>query len=185
MLQIISPKGKLMQIDTAVPVCERLVRFNGRRRLLQERAQNLETANAIALDMTQERSTPFASMSMELVVGNLPAGKAEEILKALLTQGYYDFTAFDYQKAKNISEVTFDQGKSNPYTTEDMVGVMMGGCQLFCSGNPVSMALNAVDVDNPFGSWCNNSVPASEAEDQDVDMWDEDEGLDEEEGLDE
>lgn len=181
MLQIISPKGKLMQIDTAVPVCERLVRFNGRRRLLQERAQKPEIANAIALGMTQERSTPFASMSQELLIGNLFAGKAEEILKALLTQGYYDFTEFTYQKAKNISEVTFDQGKSQPYTTEDMVGIMLGGGQ-FCLGNPVSMPLNAIDIDNYFGWGC---APIPEGEDQDVDMWDEDEGLDEEEGLDE
>lgn len=183
MLHIISPKGKLMQIDTAVLVSERLIHFNGRRRLLQERAQNPKAANALALSITQEKNAPFSNANGELLVGNLPAEKAEEILKSLLSQGYFDFTEFTYQKAKSISEVTFDRGKSDPYTTEDMVGLMMSGVP-FCSGNTVSMAVSAVDIDN---SWCcvgMNSAPEV-TEDQEFDNWDDEDGLEEEEDLDE
>lgn len=180
---VISPKGRFMQITEAVPVCEKLVKFNGKRRLLMERAEKPATATAVALCIAQERNTPFANMSQELLVGNLPAGKTEEILRSLLTQGYFDFTELSpYQEAKDISKISLDQGKSQPYTTEDMPG--SGVLGTFCSNNflgGVPLSVSAINIDNCYGWGC---APVPEAEDQDVDMWDE-EGLEEEEDLDE
>ena len=180
---VLSPKGKLMQITEAVPVCERLLKFNGKRRLLMERAEKPETATAVALRIAQETHTPFANMGNELLVGNLPVGKAEEILKSLLTQGYFDFTELTYQEVKYVSEISFDQGKSQPYTTEDMSGSGMMGT--FCSNNFIGgtpLSFNAMNVDNFFGWGC---APIPEGKDQDSDMPDEDEVLGDEEGLDE
>lgn len=172
---VISPKGRFMQITEAVPVCEKLVKFNGKRRLLMERAEKPETATAIALRIAQETNSPFANVGHELLVGNLQVGKAEEILKSLLTQGYFDFTELSpYQEAKDFSVISFDLGKSQPYTTEDMPGSGMLGT--FCSNNflgGVPLSVSAINIDNCYGWGC---APIPEAEDQDSDMWADEEG---------
>lgn len=182
MTTVLSPKGRLLKIESAVPVCERLVRFNGKRRLLMEKAEKPETATAVAMRIEQVQNQPFINTSQELLVGNLPAGKVEEILKSLLSKGYYDFTDFKYQSAKNASQLVFDRGESQPYATEDIGAFPV--CR-FCTDNftnGFSMPLNAVDLDGCYGGlYPGGDIHAPEA--GDVNIWDED-GLDEEEGLD-
>lgn len=122
-LKILSPKGNLLKIDKVARVAEKHFEFNGNERNLFEVAKNSKVpANGLAFEIVSKTSEPF--FPQEIYVGNLKPEKVEEILNALLVQGYYDFTKLEFQTVKLEKDVVIDGGDSLPFSTDITVCVL-------------------------------------------------------------
>ena len=120
MVRILTPVGTVEKFNVVRPVVEAKMKFNGSNRIVMEKAMNLSTEpTGIYLSCKGQPSMGFCLESTrEFYVGNLPAEKVKEILKTLLTEGYYDFSQFDYQDTKSFAKVVFDKGASKPYCSD-------------------------------------------------------------------
>lgn len=120
MVQIMTPKGVLLEVVNAVPVCEVRLEFNGCNRRLVEVAKGLGTEpTAIAMKYNRRSRNGADDGTDELFVGNLKPEVVKETMRKLLEDGYFDFNSMGYQKqAMDIDKTVFDKGESRPYTSD-------------------------------------------------------------------
>lgn len=116
-MKILSPRGNLLSVERVARVCEKRIDFNGEHRDLFEVAKNSKVnANGLAFKVITE------AMGMcippEIYIGNLKSEKVEEILNALLMQGYYDFSGMDFQTTKYERKLVIDGGESLPFSSD-------------------------------------------------------------------
>lgn len=115
-MKIISPRGNLLTVERVARVCEKRIDFNGEHRDLLEVAQNAKVpANGLAFKIT---FNGIGLVPPELYVGNLKPEKVEEILNALLVQGYYDFSGMEFQTTKYERKLVIDGGESLPFSSD-------------------------------------------------------------------
>lgn len=162
MLRIITPKGVLREAVHVLPVCELRNRFNKRVFRAVEFADGMD-ARPTALQI----EFPSQTMPLEganLFVGNLKPVTVKGIMQKLLTEGYYDFSTLEYQEAKILGETVFDDGVSQPYTSDYTFGIryaankegFFGGavqedifsCVRCADNNPDSWEESGVDGDD-------------------------------------
>ena len=89
-VRIISPTGRLLTVNRAVPIVETIFDFNGESRFLGDICRNGTKPNGIAI--LYDSSSIFEDNLSELVVGNLQSDVVEQIMQSLLVNGYYDFS---------------------------------------------------------------------------------------------
>ena len=120
-MRIITPTGKVHKVCNAVPYAEKKEVFNGKTRVNSEVAVNMNV-KPTGIKFSLEREPNDFSIP-SVYIGNLAPEKVQEILSALLKEGYYDFSKLEYQKVENIgfnSSMEIDGGKTLPFYQENI-----------------------------------------------------------------
>lgn len=141
-IRIVLPSGMVASVENVKPITERIFNFNGKRRRLIEYASDMKKeSNGVCISAKLEQGFGIGVCSNNIIVGNLPNEKVQEILKQIGEKGYYDFSQIDeYQRITRLEDLKI--GNDYPaYTSE-------GGI----------IALTAGLDNNPFGN-CNFSTP--------------------------
>lgn len=162
MLRIVTPKGVLKEAVCVTPVCEVRGKFNKKTFRAVEFADGMD-ARPTALQIE------FFTQAMPLegavlFVGNLKPVTVKGIMQKLLTEGFFDFSTLGYQEAKFLGETVFDDGVSQPYTSDYTFGIryaankegFFGGtvqedifsCVRCADNNPDSWEESGVDGDD-------------------------------------
>ena len=102
-MKVISPLGKLLCVNKVVPIIETKINFNDTKRFLGEVVKEGVKANGLAFKCGSIINCDF---SEELIIGNLPEEKVEEILSSLMMDGYCDLR-MDYQKVDTMVSLQF------------------------------------------------------------------------------
>lgn len=125
MMNIITPTGSLIEVAKVEPIVEKRVQFNGSEVRLCQIAKDSKQ-NITGLYITSEVNDSVFCDSTNILVANLKPSLAEEILQKLLSDGYYDFSALDYQlKPSGLGQYVYDEGVSRPYHME---GLLLNAC---------------------------------------------------------
>ena len=122
-MRVISPLGKILEVDRVVPIIERTDSFNNGHRFDGETVKYGVKPNGLAFRYGIKNAMGIVS---ELVVGNLPAEKCEEILVSLLRDGYYDLR-MEYQKEKDFFKLAWGMD-ALPYTSDITIAPSRGYC---------------------------------------------------------
>ncbi len=122
--------GGLFEISKVEEIVEKRVPFNGTNiRLVQIAKDSKQAVSGLHFKVKNTECNVFAIG--EFTIGNLPTAKVKEIMKQLLSEGYYDFSACDFQPMQMpVEKYKFDEGKSKPYFCE-------GSLIQFCAPNDV------------------------------------------------
>lgn len=125
MMNIITPTGSLIEITKVEPIVEKRVQFNGSEVRLCQIAKDLKQ-NITGLYLSGVADDSVFCPSTNILVANLKPSLTEEILQNLLSDGYYDFSALDYQlKPTGLGNYVYDTGASKPYHLE---GLLLNAC---------------------------------------------------------
>lgn len=122
--------GGLFEISKVEEIVEKRVPFNGTNiRLVQIAKDSKQAVSGLHFQVKNTECNVFAIG--EFTIGNLPTAKVKEIMKQLLSDGYYDFSSFTFQPMlMPVEKYKFDEGKSRPYLSE-------GSLIQFCAPNDV------------------------------------------------
>lgn len=121
--------GDLFEISKVEEIVEKRVPFNGTNiRLVQIAKDSKQAVSGLHFQVKNTECNVFAIS--EFTIGNLPTAKVKEIMKQLLSDGYYDFSDCDFQPMMFVEKYKFDEGKSRPYLSE-------GSLIQFCAPNDV------------------------------------------------
>ena len=121
--------GVLFEISKVEEIVEKRVPFNGTNiRLVQIAKDSKQAVSGLHFQVKNTECNVFAIG--EFTIGNLPTAKVKEIMKQLLSDGYYDFSDCDFQPMMFVEKYKFDEGKSRPYLSE-------GSLIQFCAPNDV------------------------------------------------
>lgn len=121
--------GGLFEISKVEEIVEKRVPFNGTNiRLVQIAKDSKQAVSGLHFQVKNTECNVFAIG--EFTIGNLPTAKVKEIMKQLLSDGYYDFSDCDFQPMMFVEKYKFDEGKSRPYLSE-------GSLIQFCAPNDV------------------------------------------------
>lgn len=125
MIKILTPTGSLIEVAKVEPIVEKRVQFNGSEVRLCQIAKDSKQ-NITGLYITSDVDDSVFCESTNILVANLKPSLAEEILQKLLSDGYYDFSALDYQaEPAGIKDYVYDTGASKPYHLE---GLLLNAC---------------------------------------------------------
>lgn len=125
MIKILTPTGSLIEVAKVEPIVEKRVQFNGSEVRLCQIAKDSKQ-NITGLYITSDVNDSVFCESTNILVANLKPSLAEEILQKLLSDGYYDFSALDYQaEPAGIKDYVYDTGASKPYHLE---GLLLNAC---------------------------------------------------------
>lgn len=125
MMKILTPTGSLIEVAKVEPIVEERVQFNGSEVRLCQVAKDSKQ-NITGLYITSEADDSVFCASTSILVANLKPSLAEEIMQKLLSDGYYDFSALDYQaKPAGIKDYVYNAGVSKPYHLE---GLLLNAC---------------------------------------------------------
>lgn len=106
--------GGLFEISKVEEIVEKRVPFNGTNiRLVQIAKDSKQAVSGLHFQVKNTECNVFAIG--EFTIGNLPTAKVKEIMKQLLSDGYYDFSDCDFQPMMFVEKYKFDEGKSKPY----------------------------------------------------------------------
>ena len=109
--------GGLFEISKVEEIVEKRVPFNGANmRLVQIAKDDKQTVSGLHFYVKTKEFDVFAIN--EFTIGNLSTDKVKKIMKKLLSEGYYDFSACDFQPMMPVDKYKFDEGKSMPYFCE-------------------------------------------------------------------
>lgn len=88
--------GGLFEISKVEEIVEKRVPFNGTNiRLVQIAKDSKQAVSGLHFQVKNTECNVFAIG--EFTIGNLPTAKVKEIMKQLLSDGYYDFSDCDFQ----------------------------------------------------------------------------------------
>lgn len=125
MIKILTPTGSLIEVAKVEPIVEERVQFNGSEVRLCQIAKDLKQ-NITGLYLSGVADDSVFCPSTNILVANLKPSLTEEILQNLLSDGYYDFSALDYQlKPTGLGNYVYDTGASKPYHLE---GLLLNAC---------------------------------------------------------
>ena len=141
--KMISPTGKLIGVSQAVPVVEKVFKFNGRVQRMSERAGVFKGVKPNAISIKTENCANFMFQN-ELIIGNLKTERVNTIMRSLLEKGYYDFSEMHFQTARTEEELVFDNGASLPYSSD--ITIMMN--QNFCCHDNFGSPINRPNCSN-------------------------------------
>lgn len=139
-MRVVLPSGAVVSVEYIKPITEKIFNFNGKRRRLIEYASDMKKeANGVCISAKLEQGFGIGVCSNNIIVGNLPNEKVQEILKQIGEKGYYDFSQFnEFQKIARFEDLKIGRDYP-PYTSERGI-----------------IALSAGLDNNPFGN-CNFS----------------------------
>ena len=138
--------GGLFEISKVEEIVEKRVPFNGTNiRLVQIAKDSKQAVSGLHFQVKNTECNVFAIG--EFTIGNLPTAKVKEIMKQLLSDGYYDFSDCDFQPMMFVEKYKFDEGKSKPYFCQ-------GSLIQFYASNDVfncPLNINGAEVQAEFG----------------------------------
>ena len=138
--------GGLFEISKVEEIVEKRVPFNGTNiRLVQIAKDSKQAVSGLHFQVKNTECNVFAIG--EFTIGNLPTAKVKEIMKQLLSDGYYDFSDSDFQPMMPVEKYKFDDGKSMPYFCQ-------GSLIQFYAPNDVfdcPLNINRAEVQAEFG----------------------------------
>lgn len=138
--------GGLFEISKVEEIVEKRVPFNGTNiRLVQIAKDSKQAVSGLHFQVKNTECNVFAIG--EFTIGNLPTAKVKEIMKQLLSDGYYDFSDCDFQPMMFVEKYKFDEGKSKPYFCQ-------GSLIQFYAPNDVfncPLNINGAEVQAEFG----------------------------------
>ena len=138
--------GGLFEISKVEEIVEKRVPFNGTNiRLVQIATDSKQAVSGLQFQVKNTECNVFAIG--EFTIGNLPTAKVKEIMKQLLSDGYYDFSDCDFQPMMFVEKYKFDEGKSKPYFCQ-------GSLIQFYAPNDVfncPLNINRAEVQAEFG----------------------------------
>ena len=109
--------GVLFEISKVEEIVEKRVPFNGTNiRLVQIAKDSKQAVSGLHFQVKNTECNVFAIG--EFTIGNLPTAKVKEIMKQLLSDGYYDFSDCDFQPMMFVEKYKFDEGKSKELKAE-------------------------------------------------------------------
>lgn len=109
--------GGLFEISKVEEIVEKRVPFNGANvRLVQIARDGNQAVSGLHFYVNTNDFSVFSVH--EFTVGNLTTAKVKEIMKKLLSEGYYNFSDCDFQPMMPVDKYKFDEGKSMPYFCE-------------------------------------------------------------------
>ena len=122
-MRVLTPKGKILKIGKAEQVVEARVHFNGDDiRLCQVAKDKAQSVNGVYLTKSIDG---FGMASENIFIGNLKSEKVKEIMNELLTQGYVDLSALQYQPPATGEKLfDFDDGQTLPYYVDEPMYIM-------------------------------------------------------------
>ena len=144
--------GGLFEISKVEEIVEKRVPFNGTSiRLVQIAKDSKQAVSGLHFQVKNTECNVFAIG--EFTIGNLPTAKVKEIMKQLLSDGYYDFSDCDFQPMMFVEKYKFDEGKSKPYFCQGSLIQFYAPNDVFsCNTNtivsPVNRAAQAEWDDN-------------------------------------
>ena len=101
--------GGLFEISKVEEIVEKRVPFNGTNiRLVQIAKDSKQAVSGLHFQVKNTECNVFAIG--EFTIGNLPTAKVKEIMKQLLSDGYYDFSDCDFQPMMFVEKYKFDEG---------------------------------------------------------------------------
>lgn len=124
-LRVMLPSGTVASVDYVKPVVEKIFIFNGKRRRLIEYASDMKKgANGVCISVKSERGFGIGACNNNIIVGNLPNEKVQEILKQIGEKGYYDFNQIgEYQKIREFEDLKI--GSEYPAYTSEGANIML------------------------------------------------------------
>lgn len=138
--------GGLFEISKVEEIVEKRVPFNGANvRLVQIARDGNQAVSGLHFYVNTNDFSVFSVH--EFTVGNLTTAKVKEIMKQLLSDGYYDFSDCDFQPMMFVEKYKFDEGKSKPYFCQ-------GSLIQFYAPNDVfdcPLNINRAEVQAEFG----------------------------------
>ena len=100
--------GGLFEISKVEEIVEKRVPFNGTNiRLVQIAKDSKQAVSGLHFQVKNTECNVFAIG--EFTIGNLPTAKVKEIMKQLLSDGYYDFSDCDFQPMMFVEKYKFDE----------------------------------------------------------------------------
>lgn len=109
--------GGLFEISKVEEIVEKRVPFNGANiRLVQIARDGNQAVSGLHFYVNTNDFSVFSVH--EFTVGNLTTAKVKEIMKQLLSEGYYDFSDWDFQPMMPVDRYKFEAGKGKPYFNE-------------------------------------------------------------------
>lgn len=153
--------GGLFEISKVEEIVEKRVPFNGTNiRLVQIAKDSKQAVSGLHFQVKNTECNVFAIG--EFTIGNLPTAKVKEIMKQLLSDGYYDFSDCDFQPMMFVEKYKFDEGKSKRVKTEGRLSAI---AKVFADYFDLEDAnILSVEKDADF-----DDVPTSENENSEVD----------------
>ena len=139
--------GGLFEISKVEEIVEKRVPFNGTNiRLVQIARDGNQDISGLHFFVNTNDYSVFSVH--EFTVGNLPTAKVKEIMKQLLSEGYYDFSDFTFQSmVMPVEKYKFDEGKSKPYFCEGSLIQFYAPNDVFnCPAN-----INIAEAQDEFG----------------------------------
>lgn len=138
--------GGLFEISKVEEIVEKRVPFNGANmRLVQIAKDGKQDVSGLHFHVKTKEFDVFAIK--EFTIGNLSIDKVKEIMKKLLSEGYYDFSDWDFQPMMPVDRYKFDAGKGKPYFNEGSLMQVYEQTDVFsCPAN-----INRAEAQAEFG----------------------------------
>lgn len=107
--------GGLYEVSKVEAIVEKRVEFNGQNmRLVQVTKDAKQVVSGLHFSVNSNAFSVF--YINEFTIGNLKTDTVNEIMRQLASDGYYDFSEYDFQPASTLAEkYVFDEGKGKPY----------------------------------------------------------------------
>lgn len=119
-VRVLGATGKMFDAAWIVPVVEARISFNGRTERRIEIAKSLdENPNGLLFLRKVENLdwTWLSDRNQIEYIGNISTEVVREALSFMLTNGFYNFSDWDYQKTEDLGKIVLDNGKSRPYSS--------------------------------------------------------------------
>lgn len=120
MIRVLGATGRLFEAAMVLPIVETTIAFNGnvQYKLEVARSMNESPTGLVFLRDSGELNATFSiSWSAIEYIGNIPTDKVREALSHLLTEGFYNFSEWDYQKERELKKTVLDNGSGHPYSS--------------------------------------------------------------------
>ncbi len=135
-MRVVLPSGTVVSVEYVKPVVEKIFNFNGKRRRLIEYASDMkQEANGICISARSEQGFGIGTCNNNIIVGNLPNEKVQEIIRQVSEKGYYNFSELsEYQKITRFEDLKIGS-EYPPYTSEGGIIMLSAGLNSDPFGN--------------------------------------------------
>lgn len=119
-VRVLGATGRMFEAALVVPTVEAWFTFNGRRERRFEIAKSMyENPNGLLfLRRAKNLDDLFISTNEQMeYIGNVATETVKEVLSYLLTEGFYNFSDWEYQQEADLEKIVLDNGKSRPYSS--------------------------------------------------------------------
>ena len=129
MVRVLGSTGRMYNVAAVLPMVEQRISFNGRTERKLEVARSLDVnPNGLLLLKNADDVVNYNIFESDVIeyIGNIATEDVREILAFMLTDGFYNFSDWEYQQAKAVKDIKLDNGLSNPYSSAITNGLDFG-----------------------------------------------------------